>query len=109
VHSIQVIGLPPPGYLLTLLITWDLLHSTPQRFFSDDVFSKKEHAAERDFINRTERELLKKIVQKYENLDPEEAAQISGKLESLLKKHKITPTPALLADLKKWRQGEYNE
>lgn len=67
-----------------------------------DSFLKKEAAAERDFINKAERDLLKNLLKKVSVAADPNFANTKVDLVAILNKHKVNVTPALVDDLVKW-------
>jgi hypothetical protein len=67
-----------------------------------DRFKKEESAAERDFINRQERELLKSLLKRVGGADAHKASDDA--LATVLAKHKVN-VPGLAEDLKAWKDS----
>ncbi len=75
-----------------------------KRSFGTDPFKTKEMAEEKQFINRTERETLKKLLRQVkEQLDKDHIENETNDLKTILNKYKITVTSDLIKDIKGWR------
>lgn len=68
-----------------------------------DRFKKEESAAERDFINKQEREMLKALLKRMGH--PEQQQTSDDALVGLLQRHKVTAAPELIKDLKVWKES----
>jgi len=67
-------------------------------------FKQNEEAQERDFINRTERELINNLLKKMEKtIDPHDVTY-RDTVKAVLAKHDITATDALVDDLLAWKR-----
>jgi hypothetical protein len=82
-------------------------------FFANDSFGDKEKAAERIFIDKKEKELLQKLLEKL-NVDdkhkPERSSFSKEEKESLgklLKKHNKKIPDEMFDDLLHWKKGDY--
>ena len=84
--------------------TRQFMQKAPRRNFgTTQQFQKDEQAAERDFINREERELLKSLsALQNKKIELDNTANIQS-LSKLLVQHKVEPEPSLVADLMKWK------
>ncbi len=75
-----------------------------KRSFGTDPFKTKEVAEEKQYINRTERETLKKLLRQVkEQLDKDHIENETKDLKNVLNKYKITVTDELIKDIKDWR------
>ena len=75
-----------------------------RRSFGTDPFKTKEAAEEKQFINRTERETLKKLLRQVkEQLDKDHIENETKDLKNILNKYKINVTSELIKDIKDWR------
>ncbi len=72
--------------------------------FSTDPFKAKEAGEEKIFVSQTEREVLKKLLNKVKkNLDADEERTEITDLKAVLKKHKIALNDELIKELRHWR------
>lgn len=62
----------------------------------------KETAEERNFITRSEQDLLKNLLKKVKAQTDPTAQQDKEALALILKRHNVTATPNLVDDLIKW-------
>lgn len=87
--------------------TRQVVQKAPRRNFSTtQQFQKDEQAAERDFINREERELLKSLAALQNKKTQLDHTEHVHSLSKVLVQHKVEPSPALVADLMKWKVGQ---
>lgn len=85
-----------------------LLFKNNAKLFANDAIKKKEKLEEENYVNRQERELMKKLLKKIKSEhNPTHESDEVNELKSLLKKHKIEPTEILIEDIKKWRDDNH--
>lgn len=76
----------------------------------EDVIKTKGKADEDIYFNKKDKELLKKLVDKLDHStedlnDPEVSKKSREKLMTVLKKHNVRPSEALIDDLTSWKAG----
>lgn len=73
-----------------------------------EKFHEKEKAEEKYYIDRQERDVLKKLMKKVRETHVENAVeQETIDLIAVLKKHKVEPNDEILKDLKEWKQEHH--
>ena len=73
-----------------------------------DKFKEKESAEEAYFVNKNEREALKKLLKKAKAQNKNHEATEISDLKAILNKHKITAfTDDLIKDIQKWRDEHH--
>ena len=76
-------------------------------FFSDTL-KKKERLEEENYVNKQERELMKKMLKKIKaEHNPEHESDEINELKSILRKNKIEPTENLIKDIREWRDEHH--
>lgn len=72
--------------------------------FSTDPFKSKEVAEEKYFVSQTEREVLKKLLNRVKkDLDADNERTEISDLKTILKKHKIALNDDLIKEIRHWR------
>ncbi len=73
-----------------------------------DKFKEKESAEEAYFVNKNEREALKKILKKAKAQNKNHEISEITDLKAILNKHKVTVfTDELIKDIQKWRDEHH--
>jgi ribosomal protein S20 len=70
-----------------------------------DNFKKNEQLMERDFINRSERELLQNLIKKIELAADPESKNHKESISSILSKHNVKADEDLIKDLLAWKRS----
>lgn len=77
-----------------------------------ELFKDKEKVEEKIFIDKKERDLMKKLLEKLQTSEPEhhrpdEKNPDKDRLEEILKKHNKKIPNELIEDLLHWKKGEF--
>ena len=77
--------------------------SLSNKSFSD-VFKNREKAEEDVYVNKQERELMKKLLKKIKTEhNPDHESNEINELKAIFKKHNIEASNTLIGEIQKWR------
>lgn len=71
-----------------------------------DPFKKKEIGEEKNYINKQERDLLKKLMKKIKEDHNHESVEVNA-LKQLLGNHNISASDSLIKDIQRWRDEHH--
>jgi len=76
--------------------------------FTTDPFKAKEYGEEKQFINKEEKDILKKLIKKIRaEVEVDHEKNEINDLQNLLAKHKIKPNDELIKALRYWKETHH--